>query len=125
MEFNPDENFEIRNIPFIPVRLFKEHELLSVPRSSIIKTMRSSGTSGQIPSKIFLDKYTASNQSKVLSKIVTDFIGKKRLPLLVIDSKSVIKDRKQFSARGAGILGFSMFGHNITYALNEDMTLDH
>ena len=31
-------------LPFLPVRLFKELELLSVPREDVFKTMTSSGT---------------------------------------------------------------------------------
>lgn len=111
-------------MPFLPVRLFKDYELLSIPRSEIIKTMTSSGTSGQSVSKIFLDRSTSSNQTKALAKITSDFLGNKRLPMLIIDSKSVLKDRNMFSARGAGILGFSMLGRSTVYALDENMQLD-
>ena len=114
----------IDEVPFLPVRLFKDYELLSVDRSQIIKTLTSSGTTGQNVSRIFLDRITATNQTKVLIKIVSNFIGTKRLPMLIIDSKSVLKDRNIFSARGAGIIGFSMFGNNVTYALDENMELD-
>ncbi|MED1873010.1 acyl-protein synthetase [Brevibacillus borstelensis] len=114
----------IEDIPFIPVRLFKEYELLSVDQAEVIKTMTSSGTTGQSVSKIFLDKYTSTNQTKVLTKLVSSFTGKKRLPMLVIDTKAVLKDRNLFSARGAGILGFSMLGYDVTYALDERMELD-
>jgi phenylacetate-coenzyme A ligase PaaK-like adenylate-forming protein len=120
---NGDED-TIENLPFIPVRLFKELELLSVDKSLIKKTMTSSGTSGQTPSKIFLDGTTASNQTKVLSRILTSYIGKKRLPMLIIDSKSILKDRNSFSARGAGILGFSMYGYDVQYVLDDDFNLD-
>lgn len=111
-------------VPYLPVRLFKEFELLSVPRDEVFKTMTSSGTSGQQVSKIFLDRATASMQTKVLSRLMTDLLGKKRVPMLVIDSPSVLKDRLAFSARGAGILGFSMFGVDVTYALDNNMQLD-
>ena len=111
-------------IPFVPVRLFKEYELLSVDKGQIVKTMTSSGTTGQRVSKIFLDKVTAANQTKALVKITAHFIGPKRLPMLIIDSRSALKDRALFSARGAGILGFSMLGHDVTYALDEEMRLD-
>jgi len=115
---------KIENFPFLPVRLFKEYELLSVGRSDIIKTMTSSGTTGQQVSKIYLNRETATNQTKVLAKITSSFIGTKRLPMLVIDTKSVTKNRNLFSARGAGILGFSMLGYDVTYALDEQMNLD-
>lgn len=110
--------------PALPVRLFKTYELLSVPKEEIVKTMTSSGTTGQAVSKIFLDKKTASNQTKVLSKIASNFLGSKRLPMLILDTKDVIKDRSLFSARGAGILGFSMLGYDITFALDEKMEMN-
>jgi len=108
----------------LPVRLFKDFELRSVPRDQVVKTMTSSGTTSQQLSRIYLDKETSSRQSKALSKIVSQFIGKERLPMLIIDSSAVIKDRNMFSARGAGILGFSLLGRDICYALDEDMALD-
>lgn len=112
------------DIPFLPVRLFKELDLLSMDKNDIFKTMTSSGTSGQAVSKIYLDKSTASNQQKTLVKIVSDFTGSSRMPMLIIDCPSVIKDRIIFSARGAGILGFSIFGTDKTYALNDDMSIN-
>ena len=110
--------------PFLPVRLFKEFDLKSVTQEMVQKTMTSSGTSGQRVSKIFLDKNTATMQTKVLAKIVSDLIGPKRLPMLVIDAKETVKSRHSFSARGAGILGFSMFGRDVTFALDSDMRLN-
>jgi hypothetical protein len=122
--FNPTIKHTVEEIPFIPVRLFKDYELMSVERSKIVKTMASSGTTGQSVSRIFLDRITAANQVKVLVKIASNFTGTKRHPMLIIDTKSAIKDRNLFSARGAGILGFSILGYDVTYALDEDMQLD-
>ena len=122
--FDPTIKHNLENIPPIPVRLFKDYDLMSVDKSKIIKTMNSSGTSGQSVSNIFLDRVTSTNQTKVLTKIVSNFIGDKRLPMLIIDTKSVVMNRNLFSARGAGILGFSMFGRDITYAMDENMQLD-
>lgn len=112
------------DLPFLPVRLFKEMELLSVEKSEVFKTMTSSGTTGQAVSRIFLDRVTAANQQKTLAKIVSSFTGSARMPMLIIDCPSVVKDRTKFSARGAGILGFSIFGADRTYALTDDMELD-
>ena len=55
---------------------------------------------------------------------MTDFIGAKRLPMVIIDSKSVLKDPKQFSARGAGIIGMMTYGYDHFYALDDKMQLD-
>ena len=122
--YKPQTELQVEDIPYIPVRLFKEFELISVDRREVIKTMTSSGTSGQAVSRIYLDRITATNQTKVLVKIVSSFIGGKRLPLLIVDSQTVIRDRALFSARGAGILGFSMLGHDVTYMLDENYQID-
>ncbi len=111
-------------IPFLPVRLFKEFDLKSISQDEIKKTMTSSGTTGQQVSKIYLDKETSANQTKVLTKIVSSFIGKKRLPMIILDTAAVLKDRVLFSARGAGILGFSIFASDRFYAFDENMQLD-
>lgn len=111
-------------LPFLPVRLFKEFELRSCTPHEVVKTMTSSGTTGQQVSRIFLNRETSSAQTKCLTKIVADFLGTKRVPMLILDSSAVVKNRAMFSARGAGILGFSMFGSKRQYALNEEMELD-
>ena len=115
----------LESIPFIPVRMFKEYKLVSIEDSEIAKTMASSGTTGQAVSRIYLDKTTAANQTKVLVRISSSILGDKRLPFLVVDSPAVLRDRSLFSARGAGILGFSMLGHGLTYALNEQYEIDY
>lgn len=111
-------------LPFLPVSLFKDKELISVERKEIFKTMMSSGTTGQKQSKIFLDRETAANQQKTLVKIVSSFTGALRMPMIIIDSPDVIKNRESFSARGAGILGFSIFGTEKIYAFDESMNLN-
>ncbi|WP_438918899.1 acyl-protein synthetase [Kosakonia cowanii] len=111
-------------IPFLPVSLFKTLTLKSVADEEVVKTMTSSGTTGQQVSRIFLDKTTAAMQQKTLVKIVSHFTGAGRMPMLIIDSPDVLKDRLHFSARGAGILGFSLFGADRAWALDEEMNLN-
>lgn len=124
INFNVEKAKSYYDYPFLPVRLFKELELKSIPQEKVFKTMTSSGTSGQAVSKIFLDRETANNQQKTMVKIVSSFTGSGRMPMLIIDCPSVVKNRKMFSARGAGILGFSIFGADKTYALDDDMQLN-
>ena len=121
---NVDEVQSFEELPFLPVRLFKEFSLKSVADEDLHRTMTSSGTTGQQVSRIFLDRETSTLQSKVLSRIVGEFLGKQRLPMIILDTSAVIKNRAMFSARGAGILGFSMFGRDKIYALDENMQLD-
>jgi len=121
----PSSIDSLEAVPFLPVRLFKHLELLSIERSEVFKVLTSSGTTGQAVSRVFLDRETSVAQTRALVLILQDFLGKARLPMLVVDHPGVIKNRLSFSARGAGILGLSNFGRDHTYALrDEDMSLD-
>ena len=124
LSFRPKMSKDISDFPYLPVRIFKTRELISVDGSKIFKTMTSSGTTGQAVSKIFLDRETSAVQTKALARITSDFLGQKRLPMIVIDSSEVLRDRNMFSARGAGILGFSMLGRDVIYALNDRMNVN-
>ena len=116
---------KIKIFPMLPVKLFKLFDLISVKKNKIVKKLVSSGTSGQEPSKIFLDKENSSNQMKVLTKIIEALLGKKRLPMLIIDKKSTISNRSIFNARAAAIFGFSLFGKNYCYLINEKNEIDY
>jgi phenylacetate-coenzyme A ligase PaaK-like adenylate-forming protein len=114
---------KLEDLPFLPVRLFKHLDLLSVPREQVFKTLTSSGTSGQAASRIFLARDNAAMQTKVLGSIVSSFIGKQRLPMVVVDAEDILTDRSKFNARAAGVLGFSMYGRDHAYALDRNMEL--
>lgn len=114
----------IESLPFLPVQLFKTLDLTSVAKEDVIKTLTSSGTTSSIVSKISVDKETALLQSKALVSIVSSYIGTKRLPMVIVDSQSVIKSRDSMSARGAGLVGLANFGRDHFYALDETMKLD-
>lgn len=121
----PDAGAETREaLPFLPVRLFKSMDLLSVPRSDVMKTLTSSGTTGQAVSRIYLDRETSVRQTRVLASIMSAFLGRQRLPMVIVDSADLLKDRTRFNARAAGILGFSVFGRSHHYCLNEHLQLD-
>lgn len=118
-EGKPAQATSLADLPFLPVRLFKSHLLESIPAGDRFKMLTSSGTTGQQVSRISLDRATAGFQTKAVVKIMQDFLGKARMPMLVLDHPSVVKDRANFSARGAGILGLSNFGRKHTYALDD------
>ena len=114
----------IADLPYLPASIFKNLDLRSIPSESVYKTMTSSGTTGQNKSRIFLDKETASAQQKALIKIIHDVLGASRVPMLVLDSVLQIKNKLTFSARGAGIMGFMIFGTKINFALTHEIELD-
>ncbi len=122
LDYNSKKN-DLENLPFLTTKLFKELKLLSIDEKDIFKTLSSSGTSGTKTSKIYLDKKNAFNQRIILKKIFEYHFGNERLPMLFISKNPNIK-RKEFDAKAAAILGFSIFGRNHTYLLREDNSVD-
>ncbi|MCC6538352.1 MAG: acyl-protein synthetase [Bryobacterales bacterium] len=114
----------LEDAPFLPVSLFKQRDLKSIPPERVFKVLTSSGTTGQAVSRIYLDAETANQQARTLVRIVQHFAGAARRPMVIIDHPGVVKDRRSFSARGAGILGMLQFGRQPFYCLRDDMTLD-
>jgi phenylacetate-coenzyme A ligase PaaK-like adenylate-forming protein len=114
----------LEEIPYLPVGLFKSHRLVSVADDRIFKTLTSSGTTGQQVSRVYLDSETAQRQTVALSRILQHVLGPDRLPMLVIDTSALLKNRQEFSARGAGVLGMMNFGRQHVYALDEGMNLN-
>ena len=121
--YNPKKN-KLSQIPFLPTSAFKKFILTSIPKKEIFRTLTSSGTSGN-PSKIFLDKDNANNQRKVLTKIIGTILGKERVPMLIIDKNPSLNKKNSFSARAVAIYGFSIFGKNHTFILDEDGKINY
>ncbi|WP_419813552.1 acyl-protein synthetase [Bacterioplanoides sp.] len=122
--FKQDCEFtSLEQLPWLPVRAFKQFDLMSISQEQVFKTMHSSGTGG-VQSRIFLDQQTAKLQQSKLIEVFQSEFGKERFPMLVIDSEATVKNRKMFSARTAGINGFSIFSRGREFALNENLEID-
>lgn len=114
----------LKDLPFLPAEIFKNYSLKSIKENKVYKILKSSGTSGQIPSKIFLDKENSNVQSKVLVKIVNSIIGSKRLPMIILDSPEIYNDKVSYSARLAGVLGFSIFATEKLFLFDNSMKIN-
>jgi hypothetical protein len=108
----------LAELPWLPVRLFKTQQLKSIPDDEVFKVLTSSGTTGDV-SRIYLDKQAAAMQTRMLARSIQSVLGPRRLPMLVVDTTSIIKNRTSFSARGAGVLGMVNFGRDHAWALDE------
>jgi hypothetical protein len=116
-----DSAERIEDVPYLPVAAFKHYQLRSVPESAVVRRLTSSGTTGQQVSQVFLDAETSRLQVRALSSVVQDFVGRHRLPMLIVDQQDVVRGKAAVSARAAGVLGFSNFGRDHTYALDAEM----
>lgn len=107
----------------VHIQLFKTLKMASIDSEQVFKTLHSSGTRGQA-STILLDRTTARLQNQALVKIMQHWLGKQRLPMLIIDHPQVNQDRDTFHARAAGIKGLSFLGRDYCYALDTQMHLN-
>lgn len=123
--FNKKKKYSLESLPYLPVQIFKEVDLLSTQRSKIVKVINSSGTSSGKPSKIFLDKKNSSDQINALKKIIQFHIGNERLPMIIIDKKSSIHNSGSFDAKKAAFFGFAIFAKDFFFLLNENGTINY
>lgn len=120
-KFNPFEwDGEMESIPPVAVSVFKDlgFGLASVPKEDVQMALQSSATSG-VPSTIVVDKTTAKRQSKAMVKVMGDFIGKSRIPFLImdIDPRSGGMARALLGARFAAVTGYLKFSSKTGYFL--------
>lgn len=111
----------LEEVPYLPVRAFKNSNLKSVDASEVRYTMSSSGTSGLRKSKISIDAETSKLQSRALANNFSSMFGKARRPLLAISSLS---DSEGFTAQRAAINGFSGLSSGTSFALRPDGSLN-
>lgn len=111
-------------VPDLPIHLFKSHTLRSVSPQGVFKTLTSSGTTGQQPSQIFLDRETARRQTTALARIMASILGPHRLPMILVEPDPKLADKSRFSARSAGIFGMMNFGRDHFFCLEASMELN-
>ena len=110
---------------FLTTDAFKNDMISSISEKNILKKVQSSGTSSQLKSKIILDKQNSFNQRIVLGKIISTILGNSRLPMIILESKKLFfRKDKDINAKIAAINGFSNFGKDHFFLLNNDKEID-
>ncbi|WP_411681730.1 acyl-protein synthetase [Clostridium thailandense] len=115
-----DKIHKLEEVPFIPVNMFKYFDLLLCKKEQIVRILNSSATTTGKPSKIYLDRITATRQSQALITTLRNFLGSKRRPMLVIDSGDANDKKETLNARGAAIRGVGNFASKITYVMDRE-----
>ncbi len=109
---------DIAELPYLPVGVFKANPPLAlVPPEEVKRTLTSSATTGQVPSRIVLDASTSRRMGKGALTIVRDFIGPARRPYLVVDTPENLAANGQIGARGAAIQALRSFATEIVCCL--------
>ena len=114
------------DMPYFPNNIFKHYNLTSEKKE--FKIINSSGTTSQIKSKINLDRENARRQTLILSKILSNILGKKRKPFLIVDKgPNQESNNYELSARFAGLSGYLLAASKKNYLLtgkNNDLDFD-
>ena len=106
------------DLPYLPVGILKANPPLSfVHPDEVKRTLTSSATTSQLPSRIVLDAPTSRRMTKGTVKIVRDYIGSSRRPYLVVDTPDARADRGSMGARRVAIQGLQPFATETTYCL--------
>jgi hypothetical protein len=119
----------VADLPYLPVGVLKVNPPLSFVGSDEIKrTLTSSATTSQMPSRVVLDSPTARRMTKGVVTIVRDFVGPARRPYLVVDTAGFQGGASELGARGAAIQGLQPFASEVTHCLRPndqgDLVLD-
>ena len=117
INFNSNFIYNIENIPFLPVQMFKYFDLGFIESNNVARVLKSSGTTENLPSKIPLDKITILNQTNALMSTLKPYIGGKRKIFLVFDHPGENQHHLNLKARGAGIRGFELYSSKTYYLL--------
>lgn len=111
----------LADLPYLPVGAFKANPPLAlVDAKEIKRTLTSSATTGQVPSRVVLDTETAKRMTKGVTTIIRDYIGPARRPYLVIDTPENLKSQGELGARGAAIQGLGSFATEVICCLRLD-----
>ena len=111
----------IADLPYLPAGVFKANPPLSlVDAKEIKRTLTSSATTGQVPSRVVLDGSTARRMTKGVVTIIRDFIGPARRPYLVIDIPQNLTAQFELGVRGAAIQALGSFATDVECCLSRN-----
>ena len=123
--FDTSNIIDLSSIPYLPVDIFKKMTLLSVPKSEIIKILKSSATTSNLPSIIHLDKKTATRQMISLNSIIRNFLGEEKMNFIILDNKESLESNDgNLSSRGSAIRGMLIYAKKFTCILNENLKIE-
>jgi hypothetical protein len=111
----------IAELPYLPAAVFKANPPLRlVETHEVTRTLTSSATTGQEPSRVVLDGATARRMTKGAVTIIRDFIGAARRPYLVVDVPENMTARAELGVRGAAIQALRSFATDVACCLSRN-----
>jgi len=113
--FNPNNDNNLTDYPYIPVNIFKNTELISVPKNKLIRRLQSSATTSGIPSKVHIDAETSKRQILASSSVMRSFLHSIRHTFFILDSNPYTNVTLDLTARIAATRGFLIMAREYEY----------
>jgi Acyl-protein synthetase, LuxE len=111
----------IADLPYLPAAVFKANPPLRLVKAhEVTRTLTSSATTSQEPSRVVLDAATARRMTKSVVTIICDFIGSARRPYLVVDVPENMTGRAELGVRGAAVQALGSFATNVACCLRRN-----
>ncbi len=124
-KFNPNGIFPLTDIPFLPVSIFKELKLTSVPEKDILRNIHSSSTTSGKPSSVYLDRISMNRQVRTMNSIMGSFIGNERFDFIFLDSPETIRSQGgDLSSRATVMRSLLPFSKKAFYILDSNLNLN-
>jgi hypothetical protein len=109
----------IEDIPFVHSGVFKQLDLKTRGKDKERKRIVQSSSTSGVSSKIYLDTLSSRFQSDSSTKILRDFLGENKLPLIVIDSASSLTRRTGLTARILAAMSLQPLASEINFILED------
>jgi len=110
----------VEELPFLHVDLFKRLEFRTAAEDVVhARILRSSSTSGSEASRIVLDNLSSPLQARSALAILTDMVGARKRPLLVLDDVRSLRHKGVVSARMAAAMSLSPLATGIHFLLSD------
>lgn len=111
----------LAELPWLPVGLFRSHELRSVPAAEVVTTVSVVG--GGPSAGIHLDRATAARSTRAIERVARALLGAAPLPMLMIERGGLVAGEPR-SARAGGIRALSALASEVCFALDAGGELD-
>lgn len=110
----------LAEVPYLHVGLFKRLDLVTeAPGVARGRTLFSSSTTGQTPSRVRLDAASSALQAESTVAILRDFVGAEKRPALILDAGRSVQRPGEVSARVAAAMSVRPLASDLRFLLRD------
>ncbi|MEV6105821.1 acyl-protein synthetase [Streptomyces sp. NPDC051940] len=105
------------DLPWLPVGLLRERDFSSLAPGRATRSLSTSGTTGA-PTRIALDPASAAGEMRQVVRTLQEVTGPRRLPMLIADSRDVLRSGTALSMRAGLVRALMQLGRDHVFLLD-------